>query len=95
MLTPNAVGEKFRVPTLSARPVHIFRHLAEALRSFRWRAVCAPLAAHLLALFESGAKPDVAVAVRTIIVQVQREHTGARAIVPVAAAIRETLNINL
>lgn len=45
----------------------------------------------LLALAKSGAKPDVTVRIRAVVIQVEIEQPGIRAVVPIAATDRETL----
>jgi hypothetical protein len=47
--------------------------------------------AGLLALYKSGAETDIAVRVRPGVIEVEPEHPGVRAVVPVPAAKRQTL----
>ncbi|MCD6526986.1 MAG: hypothetical protein J7K75_08375 [Desulfuromonas sp.] len=45
----------------------------------------------LLALCKSGAKADIAVRVRALVIEVEHEHPGIRAIVPVPTTDRQPL----
>ena len=55
------------------------------------RAVSVDRCLWLSGIAQSGAEPDVVVGIRPGVVQVRVEHARIRAVVPVAAAIRETL----
>lgn len=51
-----------------------------------------PVSVELLTLKGSGTKPDVAVAIRTLVVEVERSQAAIGAVVPVAATEREPSN---
>jgi len=59
-------------------------------RPFERGAVVRPLSLTLLAGLKSGTGTVVRVRVRAGVVQIQREHAGILAVVPVAAATRYT-----
>ena len=63
-----------------------------AYASFHSCTGSAPVSGELLTLKGSGTKPDVAVAIRTLVVEVERSQAATGAVVPVAATDREPSN---